>query len=437
MKLRGSISGWPDIYWSMRRLPSGLLALVLTLSCGGVTSRSGSAPSTDRAGAAGATDSSTASSSAAGGAGPATGGWGATGAGGATSRAGAESSDGATANGGATLSGADGSGGSAALAVLQSSGCGKDLPASQVSTIPGGRTGYTEFHVDQTGATLAADVPADAGERQFFVRVPADYDKAHAYRVVYLGSPCGPQHSGKTNTYPLFNEAQGGTEQVVYVGLSTPDNAASPGCHDTNSGPLSQEWEAFDLIHTFVESTYCVDNNRIYVAGYSSGGWLANMWGCYFGGTPSPPFDKPDLDAGRQARKFAPHWAIRGHLSTSGSLPGNQPVPCNGAAAGFWIHDLGDQSNLIATNIAALNLSLKSNGCTGDYANGPKQPWAPAENVPGLAGGICQQYTGCPADVMQNYPLVFCTTAGLGHGDQSASAIPAFTEFMNQLDASP
>jgi len=200
-----------------------------------------------------------------------------------------------------------------ALSVLKSSGCGKELPMQQVPSIPGSRTGYTEWHVTQTGATLGADEPSLAGDRQFFVRVPFDYDPLRAYRVVYIGQGCGTQHAGKTNTYPLFSEAQGGSEQAVYVGLSVPDNAANPGCYDNNNGPESQEWEAFDLIHTFVEKTYCVDNNRIYVAGYSTGAWVANMWGCYFAGTPSPPLDEPDVSAGRMQRKFAPHWAIRGH----------------------------------------------------------------------------------------------------------------------------
>ena len=35
-----------------------------------------------------------------------------------------------------------------------SSGCGKPLPANQVPTVPGSRTGYTEYTVMETGATL-------------------------------------------------------------------------------------------------------------------------------------------------------------------------------------------------------------------------------------------------------------------------------------------
>ena len=315
-----------------------------------------------------------------------------------------------------------------------STGCGKP-PAAPVTTIPGSRTGYVEYHVTQTGANLTSTVKTgNAGERQFFVRVPADYDESHPYKIVYLGQGCGAQHAGKTNTYALFNEAQGGSEQAIYVGVSVPDNAVNPGCYDNNTGAESQEWEAFDLMHTLIEKTYCVDNNRIYVAGYSTGGWLSNMWGCYFGGTPSPPLDQPDLDAGLTVRKFSPKWAVRGHANVTGSLPPNQPVPCNGPSAGFWLHDALDKSNLIETNIKALELSLKTNGCTGNYKEGPKQPWAPAENIPGLQGGICQEYTGCDPEMAKKYPLVFCTTSGLGHADQASSAVPAFTTFFNLMD---
>lgn len=319
----------------------------------------------------------------------------------------------------------------------KSSGCGKMLPEGTQSTIPGSRTGYSRFTVTQTGATLGADQPTKAGEREFYVRVPADYDNQKPYRVVYIGQGCGAQNAGKTNTYPLFNEAQGGTEQAVYIGLSVPDNDANPGCYDNNSGAESQEWEAFELIHTFVEGNYCVDNNRVYVAGYSTGGWLSNMWGCYFAGTPSPPLDQPDVTAGLNERKFSPKWGIRGHANVTGSLPPNQPQPCNGPAAGFWIHDAGDKSNLLATNVEALELSLKTNGCKGSYEDGPKKPWQPAEDIPGLEGGICQEYTDCPADIARKYPLVFCTTNGLGHGDQSSSAIPAFTKFFDLMNPTP
>ncbi len=319
----------------------------------------------------------------------------------------------------------------------KSSGCGLPLPAEQVPTIPGSRTSYTEWEVEATGTTLGTNESSKAGPRQFFVRVPADYDVDRPYRVVYIGQGCGGMRNANKATYALFDEAQRGTEQTVYVAVSVPDNAANPGCYDQNSGSQSQEWEAFDLMHTFVESHYCVDNNRIYIAGFSTGGSLANMWGCYFGGIPSPPLDMPDVAAGLKLRKFSPFWAIRGTANVASLLPNNQPVPCNGPAAHLYVHDALDPSQVNNSPVPALNLALQTNGCAGNYEDGPKQPWAPAEQIPGFAGGICQEYTGCPADIAKNYPLVFCTTSGLGRFDQAASAIPAFTRFFELMDPKP
>ena len=43
------------------------------------------------------------------------------------------------------------------------------------------------------------------------------------------------------------------------------------------------------------------------------------------------------------------------------------------------------------------------------------------------------EYTDCPAA----YPVVFCTTTGLGHADQHERAIPAFTLFFDEASAAP
>lgn len=342
----------------------------------------------------------------------------------------ASAADGGAGGSSLTSTGGGGTGGamrpdppSDADGVWPSIGCGRALPAEQVPTIPGSRIGYTEFFVTQTGATLGIDEPSKAGERQFFVRVPADYDQNRPYRVVYVGHGCGAKRAGNTNTYPLFNENEGGSEQAIYVAVSLPDNDANPYCYDNNSGSQSQEWEAFDLIHTFVDRQYCVDNNRVFVAGFSTGAWLANMWGCYFGG-PSPE------------RRFAPQWRIRGRAAVAGNLPPNQPMPCSGPSAGLWLHDVNDLTNPLSDAAAALDLALQANGCTGSHEAGPKEPWAPAGLISGL-NSSCQRYTGCPADVLDNYPLVFCTSVGQTRSDHSAGFIPAFDHFVSEMAPAP
>ena len=291
--------------------------------------------------------------------------------------------------------------------VWKSSGCGKDLPANQQPTTPGQRQGYTEYHVMQTGATLAATDPSKAVDRLFWIRVPANYDKNKAYRVVYIGQGCGGGN-GRDNTWTLFDESRGGSEQAIYVAMALPPNNPNGACYDNEAGASSQEWEAFALFHAVVESKYCADNNRVYIAGYSSGGWVANMWGCYFAGIPDPP------------RKFAPNFRLRGQASVTGGLPA---IPqCNGRVAGIWIHDAGDTANVIAGSYAARDRVLAANGCAGS----PTAPWAPMSDV-------CVQYTACPKE----FPVVFCTTNGQGHGDQPTRALPAFAKFFDMMGPMP
>jgi hypothetical protein len=331
---------------------------------------------------------------------------------------GAAGSGGPAGSGGAA--GATGAGGAPATginAVLKGPGCGKDLPANTIQSVPGTPKGYTRYSVMGTGANLTATViAAKQGERTFWVRVPVDYDPNKAYRVIYVGQGCGGFDSANTNTLPLFKESLGGTEQAIYVALDIPKDMANMDCYDNRDGLTSQEWEAFELFHKVVDANYCVDNNRVYVSGYSTGGWLSNMWGCYFAGNPTPP------------RKFGAAYHIRAQAAVTGGEPAVQPL-CSGPVAAIWIHDTLDTGNPISGTYEACARVLKMNKCTNvsrcEDVNAMTTPWH--HEIPML--DVCAQFSGCPTD----YPVVLCKTAGLGHADQAARATAAFNAFFNML----
>jgi hypothetical protein len=380
---------------------------------GGAAGASGTNGAAGSAAGASAGDVGTAGSSAAGagGAGVAgQGGGSVAGQGAAGAAAGAPGAAGAAAGASGTTGGAGAFGG------VVGSGCGKPLPAVQVMTVPGKPTGYTHFTVMATGATLQGNDPAKAGPRTFWVRVPADYNPSHPYRVVYVGQGCGGYEVANTSAMPLYNEAMGGTEQAVYVALDIPRDMANQDCYDTNSGLASQEWEAFALIHSFVDANFCVDDEQIYVSGYSTGGTLANMWGCYFAGDGAKPAGDPT-----HPRAFAPQYHVRAQASSSGAEPETDP-PCDGPVAGFWIHDLMD-SLPYSYAVAAKDRVLRMNGCVGS----PSEPWHPEV----LETGVCVKYTACPAA----YPVVLCTTTGQGHADQHMLAVPGFKLFFDEVTA--
>jgi hypothetical protein len=303
-----------------------------------------------------------------------------------------------------------------------SRGCGKPLPQRVLAN------GYSSWQVAQTGETLVGNNPALQNLRSFYVHAPTDYDSGRPYRVVYqLRGGCDSRGDLGDAVYDLANESLGGDPQAVYVDVTVPQLDQDPHCYDTGSGAGSLEYEAFELIHTQVEGNYCIDNNRIFVAGYSQGGALANMWGCYFSGIPDPP------------RKFSPKWAIRGHAVVAGWREPNQPLPCNGADAAIWIQESGDVESgmYFGSNPAALELSLRSNGCTGNYEDGPKRPWRSADLINGFNSGECQQYTGCSIPDQLAHPLVFCRVDGPGNSDRADLAVPAFTAFFQSMDPEP
>jgi poly(3-hydroxybutyrate) depolymerase len=170
----------------------------------------------------------------------------------------------------------------------------------------------------------------------------------------------------------------------------------------------SVEYPYFEALHQAVEASTCVDKNRQFYAGYSSGGWMAQQLGCRY----------PDV--------------LRAQGSVTGGLP---PVIKNGTEtcvdhpiAAFLIHDYNDTSNVYAGSVAALERLLKLNHCAGGktMATATKAPYMIA-GIANTASFSCLRYTGCPAD----YPIVFCTSTGQAHGSQSPSAVPGFWGFFS------
>jgi poly(3-hydroxybutyrate) depolymerase len=324
-------------------------------------------------------------------------------------------------------------------AVLPGAGCGKDLPTvdgvTQVRAKAGAPTGYFHWTVQGTGKTLGADQPAKVGPRTFWVRVPPTYDPSKPYKLVFIGQGCGGYDAANLSTLQLFKESAGGSENAIYVALDIPKDNANLDCYDNRDGPLSQEWEAFELFMKVLDANYCVDLNRIYVSGYSTGGWLGNMWGCYFAGDGMNPAGTPGVP-----RKFAPKYHVRAQAVVTGGEPPNNP-PCNGKVAAIWIHDAGDGGNVIQGNIDGLTRVGKMNGCNTKYDNAAVQePWAPMTSNadPAMAlendkfiAATCKKFTDCKDP---DYPVIFCTTNGLGHADQHEHAVPAFKKFFDLLE---
>lgn len=303
--------------------------------------------------------------------------------------------------------GAGGSGGAAGGAagvdpklVIKSKGCGMSPPANVEPKV------YAKFTVDVTGATLT-DFVHPAHKRDYYVWIPEDYDLNKPYRLVHILYGCGDRHAGATATYKLFSE----DPQAIYVGLNMPPEgvADSEGtCYNDDGGASATEWEFFDLVNQQLENNFCFDKNRVFASGYSSGSWVAQMFGCYFSG-----FDS--------TRKFGKDLSLRGQMTVTGGLPDVPECSTNPVSA-LWIHDAGDTANQISGSLSNLDRILALNKCVGKDT----MPWGT-----GALNTICKQYTGCPAD----FPVVFCTTTGRAHDSQNDNTLPAFSQFTHLMDA--
>jgi hypothetical protein len=218
--------------------------------------------------------------------------------------------------------------------------------------------------------------------RIYYVRVPANYDPGRAYPTVFLGPGCG--ESGQS-PLPVQTASM---DDAILVGLNGIDNCFNKDAADTPELPY------FDATLAAVEGSLCVDQSRIFVAGFSSGSWLTSFLGCARG----------DF--------------IRAQGSIGGGFP---PSPaCTGPIAAMYVSDTDDTKNTPAMVMLALQRVLTANGCgteTEPYDVGVTSP--------------CLQYKGC----MSGYPVVWCLTSGVGHADQSTTKISTigFWHFWTSL----
>jgi poly(3-hydroxybutyrate) depolymerase len=271
---------------------------------------------------------------------------------------------------------------------------------------------YSPYTMHVTGKTLDSCFSVAEHDRMYYVWLPKDYDPSKAYRVTFLFMGCGDRNAAATATYKLMTK----DPQSIYVAMNMPPDGLPPlgkPCYDNTIGKDSVEWEFMGLVASKIQKDFCVDENRLFVSGYSSGAWVSNMFGCYFAGKDP-------------SRKFGADISVRGQASVTGG-PVFPDVQCGGKVAALWIHDSDDKENIIGGNLGtSLPRVLDVNGCAGGV-NGQTAPWG---STPGL-NSVCKQYTSCPAA----YPVIFCATSGKGHSSQDELALPGFIEFQNLMNA--
>lgn len=360
-----------------------LLDFVLLLCMVGCSSQGDERPQPEGAGSGGAPSTSEASGGANSG-GTASGGAVHTGgqpfgSGGELSSGGAfEASGGLASTGGSSeTGGTPGVGGTVDVvdihAVAPSSGCGTEAFATEGSWVN------------------QPDIDIDGQPRSWAVRFPDNYNPQRAYPIIFEFHGCG----SKTNNVPMENVA--GSDAIHVRGASIGS------CwHDLATGEVNDDTESvdlpfFDAMLGAMKENACIDENRIFGVGYSSGAWLITIMAC------------------KRADTFRAVGTVAGadwvHMNGLG------PPSCSeGNVAQMYISDTDDTgSNRWENHVSAQDRLVEANGCT------------PESETP-IDPSPCVRFQDCG-----DFPVQRCRTSGSGHGRQDGYAPGAFWSFFSEF----
>jgi len=313
----------------------------------------------------------------------------------------------------------------------KSAGCGK-----QNGTDEPGK--YTSHDIEVTGVdpywlTMKKPYAGQASytftHRSFAIRLPTNYDPNKAYPMVFQGGGCGNTDgtSGKTGGDKMIPDAAIGEGIAVGLSYVYPDGA---GACFADDGENTYELPYWDAVYKQITDNYCVDLEKVFAGGYSSGAWMAYTTAFARGGK----IRGMGAGAGgiREKRPAASTVPFAAFLIT-GEDDGANPVhktknntPCTGTEAeGCWkgntICGFPAAADCYDTGSAhARDEILKRNGCVGT-ATVQYDKWPD-----------CQQYTGCPAA----FPVVYCMPAG-GHTGGDDRHNPGTWDFWKKLPPVP
>jgi polyhydroxybutyrate depolymerase len=159
------------------------------------------------------------------------------------------------------------------------------LPDAVVAASPGcGRP-----PVDATGGVqLAADFGPDAaGERSYFLVLPANYDPAVPHRLIF--GYAGTNWTGEQIRPYLDVEDPGSTDIYVYPNVLWRDFEGWGNLGGWLLGPHARPADGnADLVFTAalldrLSADYCIDPAQVFATGHSWGGDFAAVLGCFLG----------------------------------------------------------------------------------------------------------------------------------------------------------
>ena len=330
---------------------------------------------------------------------------------GADGAAGAAGSD-----GGAGATSSAGLGDASVVGLTGSRGCGTTLAADDVigQLVPRTvkMTGLADVYLPG-GALAQVSGAFDLSHRPYAVRLPATYDPGSPVPVRFEAGGCGRTATDfvATPSSGFALDPQHKTP-MIEVALSPVDTCFLDGGPNIDDRTDSPEVPYFRAVLADLETRYCVDQSRVFVAGTVSGGWEAELLGC------------------------AAADVVRATATYSGGLRAHRP-PCTGPVAALLVGTTMDMEypmgpldpsdpafvrNDSPGLVPMRDDVLARNGCLGSQS----EPWNPA--LPD-----CVTFTDCPVA----FPVVWCALPSyVGTPGRGGSYAPgAMLPFLNALPA--
>lgn len=209
----------------------------------------------------------------------------------------------------------------------------------------------------------------------YYVSLPSTYDSERSYPLGFAF------HGDNRNHYDCltpdcygFQDALGEEAVLVYMqSLRTPSMASEGGWGDEREKNAA----FFEAVLDSVESELCIDDERVFVAGTSSGAIFANLLACRYGD---------------RLLAVAP---------VAGSLPEDEG--CRGTPAALLIHGVDDPHVAFDKGEAARDFYVSQNGCSDtaepDVAAMHSDIRAKRDATPTVEDIACVDYQGCSTPV--------------------------------------
>lgn len=211
-------------------------------------------------------------------------------------------------------------------------------------------------------AETQAVMTVDGQQRLLVPVLPAHYDPNRPYPLVLVFH--GNGNNAPTMQAELALETAYGDGAIAIYPQAVMRRVW--GDHVAPHWGRTEDLPFFDALVAFAKRSMCVDEGRIFVVGWSSGGYFANQLACV----------RPDV--------------VRAFVALAGGGP--EQATCAKAVPGLIHHDRDDPAVMVTEGRASRDHWKARNGCEGSHDEGG-----------------CAIHDGCAA------PLVYCETSTRRH----------------------